>query len=147
MQEEEIERLVDRFERSSLDHLQITDDNFKLVLSKPGAAPAPVSTPPTSSGPVAEPATADGGRLPVSANTTSVTAPLVGVVYFAPQPDQPVFKQVGDPVAAGDVVCLIEAMKMVNEVKAPVDGVLKAVLVDDGTLVEYDQPLMQIEQA
>lgn len=139
MQEQEIERLVDRFERSSLDHLQITDDNFKLVLSKPGAAL-------TSTNSVAEPVSTDGGPTAISSNTTPVTAPLVGVVYFAPQPDQPVFKQVGDQVAAGDVVCLIEAMKMVNEVKAPVDGVLKAVLVDDGTLVEYDQPLMQIEQ-
>lgn len=132
MNEEEIERLVDRFERSSLNELQISDNDFKLLLTKPhgaSAAPAAVASTPAA---------------PVKTDAQVVQAPLVGLVYLAPQPDKPVYKQVGDTVKAGEVVCLIEAMKVVNEIKSPYDGVLLDVLVEDGALVEYDQPLLKI---
>ncbi|WP_054749266.1 acetyl-CoA carboxylase biotin carboxyl carrier protein [Lacticaseibacillus thailandensis] len=143
MEEREIERLVDRFERSSLDHLQITDDSFELVLSKPGSTLAVATT--TTPMLQAQPASVEPAAAATTNVGTPVTAPLVGVVYFAPQPDAPVFKQVGDHVDAGEVVCLIEAMKMVNEVKAPVAGVLASIAVEDGTLVEFEQPLMHID--
>ena len=72
----------------------------------------------------------------------SIKAPLVGTFYAAPSPDQPPFVQVGDTVKKGDVVLIIESMKLMNEVTSDVDGVVQEILVKNGDAVEYDQPLM-----
>ena len=72
----------------------------------------------------------------------SPQAPLVGTFYAAPSPDQPPFVQVGDTVKKGDVVLIIESMKLMNEVTSDVDGVVQEILVKNGDAVEYDQPLM-----
>ena len=66
-------------------------------------------------------------------------------MYLAPAPEKPVFKQIGDHVEKGDVVCVVEAMKMINEVKSDLTGTLTKVLVTDGSMVEYDEPLLQIK--
>ena len=75
---------------------------------------------------------------------TVITAPLVGTFYGSSAPDQPPFVKVGDTVAAGDVVCIIEAMKFMNEVNSEVSGKVTEILVKDGELVEYGQPLIRI---
>ena len=75
---------------------------------------------------------------------TLITAPLVGTFYGSPAPDQPPFVKVGDTVAEGDVVCIIEAMKFMNEVNSEVSGKVAEILVKDGELVEYGQPLIRI---
>lgn len=75
---------------------------------------------------------------------TVITAPLVGTFYGSPAPDQPTFVKVGDTVAEGDVVCIIEAMKFMNEVNSEVSGKVAEILVKDGELVEYGQPLIRI---
>ncbi len=86
-------------------------------------------------------------NLPTPAiEATPIKAPLVGIIYLAPQPEAPVFKQVGDHVDVGEVVCVIESMKMMNEVKSPVSGRLVESLVADSALVEFDQALFLVEE-
>ncbi|MDU5203642.1 MAG: biotin/lipoyl-containing protein, partial [Lacticaseibacillus rhamnosus] len=77
---------------------------------------------------------------------TAVKAPLVGIVYLAPKPGADPYFQVGDHVKKGDVVCIIESMKMMNEIKSTVSGTVKAVKVDNESLVEYDQPLLIVQE-
>lgn len=75
-----------------------------------------------------------------------VESPIVGTVYLSPSPDQPVFKQVGDTVKKGEPLCIIEAMKVMNEIKSDTDGVVQEVLVEDGQPIEYGQPLFRIKE-
>ena len=77
---------------------------------------------------------------------TAVKAPLVGIVYLAPKPGADPYFQVGDHAKKGDVVCIIESMKMMNEIKSTVSGTVKAVKVDNESLVEYDQPLLIVQE-
>ena len=79
-----------------------------------------------------------------SNNTTEVKAPLVGVFYSAPSPNDENFVKLGDKVSKGDVVCVIEAMKMFNEIKADVSGTISEICVNNGNIVEYGQPLFKI---
>lgn len=80
----------------------------------------------------------------VKTNTVKVKAPLVGIVYLQPSPDKPQYKKVGDHVQMGEVVCLIEAMKMMTEIKSTSSGTITEILVANEEVVEYDQPLMTI---
>ncbi|WP_028274433.1 acetyl-CoA carboxylase biotin carboxyl carrier protein [Atopococcus tabaci] len=75
-----------------------------------------------------------------------VESPIVGTVYLSPSPDQPVFKQVGDTVKKGEPLCIIEAMKVMNEIKSNTDGIVQEVLVEDGQPIEYGQPLFRIKE-
>ncbi|MFT8337769.1 acetyl-CoA carboxylase biotin carboxyl carrier protein, partial [Schleiferilactobacillus harbinensis] len=87
-----------------------------------------------------------GGPAPRRVGATPVPAPLVGVAYFASAPDKPPFKQIGDHVDKGETIFVIEAMKMINEVPSPVSGTLVKRLIDDGTMVEYDEPVVAIKE-
>ncbi|AQW22347.1 acetyl-CoA carboxylase biotin carboxyl carrier protein subunit [Lentilactobacillus curieae] len=155
MDEKEIERLMDKFDQSSLMNFELQNEDFKLALSKreegdttiignPGVADQGT----TQSETVATDANSQEAATPVvdDANLAEIKAPLVGVVYFAPSPDKPAFKKVGDHVSKGEVVCVIEAMKMINEVKSDIDGVIKNALVGDGAMVEFDQPIFSVEK-
>ena len=90
---------------------------------------------------------AASGSVPAlpAANTKEITSPIVGTFYRAPAPDQLPFKEVGDPVNPDDVVCLIEAMKVMNEIKAGVSGKIKKILLENGNSVEYGQALFLVE--
>ena len=77
---------------------------------------------------------------------TSVASPLVGVFYVAPSPSEPPYVKVGDTVKKGDTLCLVEAMKTMNEIKAPIDGVIKQVQIEDGELVEFNQSMILIQE-
>ncbi|MGX4764090.1 acetyl-CoA carboxylase biotin carboxyl carrier protein [Holzapfeliella sp. JNUCC 72] len=155
MNEKQIEQLFDKFENSSLKEFELVKGDFKLSLSKresaapqvaaPEAiAPAPATTQNT---PMTTdmPTETEGTASAAPSNIEDIKSPLVGVAYLAPKPDADVFKKVGDSVKKGDVVCVIEAMKMINEVKSTVDGVVSSVNVEDGTMVEFDQSLFSIE--
>ena len=74
-----------------------------------------------------------------------ITSPMVGTFYRSPAPGKPAFVEIGQKVKAGDVVCIVEAMKMMNQVKSDVDGVVKEIYIEDGQPVEFDQPLISIE--
>lgn len=106
---------------------------------QPQAAPAPV----TAAAPVA--------AAPVAAapddNYITVKSPMIGTFYRSPSPDKPVFFEVGDSIKAGDTVCIIEAMKLFNEIESEVSGRIVKVLVDDASPVEYDQPLFLVDPA
>ncbi len=78
---------------------------------------------------------------PAKQEATAIKAPLVGVIYLQPSPDKPAYKKVGDHVSAGEVVCVIEAMKMMTEIQNEVDGTISKILVENEEVVEYDQPL------
>lgn len=154
MKEKDVERLLDKFDESSLNDFEFSNKDFKLSLSKRSdSAPVVVndskalqSTPMQHAAAVAT-ATKPQKKVAASendANLAQVKAPLVGIVYMSPKPDKPAFKSVGDHVSKGEVVCLIEAMKMVNEVKSKVSGTIKEVLVKDGDMVQYDQPIFKI---
>ncbi len=75
-----------------------------------------------------------------------VVSPIVGIVYLQPAPDKPAFKKEGDQVAKGEVICIIEAMKLMNEITSEADGVITEILVENESVVEYGQPLFRIQQ-
>jgi acetyl-CoA carboxylase biotin carboxyl carrier protein len=103
------------------------------------AAPAPAAAPPEAATPKAE------TKLPE--NVVLVRAPLVGRFYRSPAPDAAVFVEVGDRVRKGQVLCIIEAMKLMNQIESEEAGVVRAVLVEDGRPVEFGEPLFEIEKA
>ena len=136
-----IEVLIKQLEQSSLHELELTlgNDSLHLVKARPApVTPAPENTAATPVTPVPDKPQADEG--------TAVKAPLVGIVYLAPKPGADPYFQVGDHVKKGDVVCIIESMKMMNEIKSTVSGTVKAVKVDNESLVEYDQPLLIVQE-
>jgi len=155
---EEIQEVLKIFLDSELQDLRLEIGNVRLAVSKSGApAPQPFSTPAPGPAAAAAPALPAAPAAPVSAPAKApaaavasegwvvVTAPSVGVFYRRPSPDQAPFVQVGSEVAANDPVCLIEVMKMFTGVVAPCKGRIAEILIEDGTMVEYGQPLMVIE--
>lgn len=143
---EEIKELMALLENSSLSALEVQQDDVKVRLEKPAVtvaapvavpAPAPVAAPAPATAPAAAPAPADAGK--------AINAPIVGVFYAAPSPDSEPYVSVGKRVKKGDVVCIIEAMKCMNEIQAEEDGEITAVLATNGELVEYGQPLFAIK--
>ena len=98
------------------------------------AAPAPVAAAPVAAAPVAE-----------NANYITVKSPMIGTFYRKPSPDKPMFVEVGSTISKGDVVCVIEAMKLFNEIESEVSGKIVKILVDDMSPVEFDQPLFIVD--
>lgn len=163
MQYEELVKLIDKLDQSSLAYFEFTNDNERLLLAKEVpqvAAPAPVVvtdvtesaalTVPASlaaPAPVAVPEVVEAPAAPAPAPEAAgkeVPAPMVGVVYLQANPDADPYVQVGDSVKKGQVLCLIEAMKLMNEIVAPQDGVVSAILVENENIVEYGQALFRI---
>lgn len=109
---------------------------------------APPQAAPVAQAPVeAAPAAAQESAAPADDTSKYITvkSPIIGTFYRKPSPDKPVFKEVGDSVAVGDVLCVIEAMKLFNEIESEVSGKVVKVLVDDSSPVEFDQPLFLID--
>ena len=164
MQYEELVKLIDKLDQSSLAYFEFTNDNERLLLAKEVpqvAGPAPVVvtdvtesaalTAPASlaaPAPVAAPEVVEAPAAPAppapAAAGKEVPAPMVGVVYLQANPDADPYVQVGDSVKKGQVLCLIEAMKLMNEIVAPQDGVVSAILVENENIVEYGQALFRI---
>lgn len=163
MQYEELVKLIDKLDQSSLAYFEFTNDNERLLLAKEVpqvAGPAPVVvtdvtesaalTAPASlaaPAPVAVPEAVEAPAAPAPAPVAAgkdVPAPMVGVVYLQANPDADPYVQVGDSVKKGQVLCLIEAMKLMNEIVAPQDGVVSAILVENENIVEYGQALFRI---
>ena len=110
-----------------------------MLASAPAAMPAAVPAAVPASSPAAE-------AKPAEAKGKAITSPMVGTFYAASSPEAAPFVEVGSTVNVGDVVCIIEAMKVMNEIKAPCDGTVTSILVENEALVEYDQALMVIEE-
>ena len=140
MTNQEIFELMARFDQSGITSFKLTTKDVTLELGKGAAAPAAPS-PVLPTAPAAAPAAA-----PAQPEGSCITAPLVGTFYAASAPDAEPFVKVGDKVKKGQTVCLMEAMKMMNEVQAPCDCVIEAVLQEDGALVSFGDPLIRYRE-
>lgn len=149
-----LKTLIDLVSESGVAELEITegDDRVKIVnrvgaAPVAAAAPAVIATPVVASAaPAAAPAVAaEPAAVPVAAeDTRTINSPMVGTFYRAPSPGAKPFADVGQKVKAGDTVCIIEAMKLLNEIETEYDGVIKEILVENGQPVEFGQPLFVI---
>ena len=139
MTNQEIFELMARFDASTITSFKLTTKDMTLELGKGAAAAAPA--PAASAAPAPVPAAA-----PARPEGPCITAPLVGTFYAASAPDAEPFVKVGDHVKKGQTVCLMEAMKMMNEVQAPCDCVIEAVLQEDGALVSFGDPLIRYRE-
>jgi acetyl-CoA carboxylase biotin carboxyl carrier protein len=153
----QIQELVKMVNKSNISELSIEEDKFKItikqkdnevqqVIAMPAATPVQAITP--VSVPVAAAAAATPAAAPAAAkaeNLVTIKSPMIGTFYRSPGPDKPAFVGVGDDVSPGKVVCIIEAMKLFNEIESEVSGKIVKVLVDDASPVEYDQPLFLVE--
>lgn len=137
--------------RSELSEFEIEEEGFKLRLSrKNGEAPqvihaAPVAAAPAAAAPAAAPAAA---AEPVDETGIEIVkSPMVGTFYSAGSPESPAFAKIGDKVGADSIVCIIEAMKVMNEIQAEISGTITEVLIENGEAVEYGQPLFKVKTA
>ncbi|MBM5100799.1 acetyl-CoA carboxylase biotin carboxyl carrier protein [Vibrio parahaemolyticus] len=147
-----IKKLIELVEESGIAELEISEGEESVRISRHGtAAPAPVhyaAAPVAAPSPVAAPvAEAPAAEAPAAAVPAGhqVLSPMVGTFYRSPSPDAKSFVEVGQKVNAGDTLCIVEAMKMMNQIEADKSGVVTAILVEDGQPVEFDQPLVVIE--
>ena len=146
---EKVYNLMERFSASGLGKLEIRegDISIKMEMPKPvtyvshyGAGPAPVPSP-------VPPVPAErSAAVPVSEGLGYVKSPIVGTFYRAPGQDQEPFVKKGDSVKRGDTLCIVEAMKMMNEIRAPYDCVIENILASNGAAVGYDEPLFVIRE-
>lgn len=150
MDNKDLMAILDYVDKSSLAYVDFKTNASHLVISKevPGFTKQPEQTQPVSTQNepvVVEAESAVETVVEDEKEGTLVETPMVGVVYLQPQPDADPYVKVGDRVEQGQVVCLVEAMKLMNEIQAPVSGVVTEILVDSEAVVEFNQPLMRIE--
>ncbi len=142
----EISEVAELMVKHELTEFLIESEGLKLSLKRGGKpvamAAAPVYQPPPAA---AAPAAAPAAPAPAAAPAKNIPSPIIGTFYAAPGPDQPPFVKVGDDVNDETVVCIIEAMKVMNEIKAGMSGRIKKVLVQNAKPVEFGQPLFEIE--
>ena len=157
MKAKELQELLDFIAKSGLNKVNIETEEFKISVQRDPntktvfsaaapaapAAPAPIASAPAHAAAAAPaaPATAEAA----AANHRALKAPMIGTFYRSSGPESPSFVQVGDMVEKGQVICIIEAMKLFNEIEAEESGRIVKALVDNATPVEYDQPLFLIE--
>lgn len=142
---EKIQALMSQFEDSDLRELKIDDGDFHFYLSKnKNNAPKQPVVKAEKSVEKSEPVKATPKAA--SSNDKAVKAPIVGIVYLQSKPGQPAFVKVGDHVNKGDTICIIEAMKMMTEVKSDLTGTVTGIKVENEDLVEVDQPLITVEE-
>jgi acetyl-CoA carboxylase biotin carboxyl carrier protein len=158
MEIKDIQKLLDFIAHSSLDEVNIETGEFKVSVKRNAvttvvttaapapvvAAPAPVAAAPAPAAPA--PAAAPAPKADESKYLT-IKSPMIGTFYRSAGPDKPSFVEVGDEVSTGKVVCIVEAMKLFNEIESEVSGRIVKVLVENATPVEYDQPLFLVEPA
>ena len=147
MDTKQIKNLMRDFDDSGLSKLKITKEAFTIELEKTvGVVAAPVQV--ASAAPAAPAVTAAPAATEAPAEYTgdAIVSPMVGTYYAAPSPDSPAFVKVGDTVKKGQVVAILEAMKIMNELEAEFDCKITDILVQDGQAVEYDMPLYAVEK-
>ena len=163
METKDIQKLIDFISLSNLDEVSIETSELKLSIKRYGAAPvivqqaapamiaAPVAAAPVA---VAAAPAAVAPAAPVAAppaepvsNLVTVKSPMIGTFYRSPSPDKPSLVEVGDEILVGKVVCVIEAMKLFNEIESEISGKIVKILVENASPVEYDQPLFLVEPA
>lgn len=144
MNTKEIQELIAVFEKSNLSRMEIEADDVKLKMEKPAGEVQLVQQP----APIAVQTIEEvKPQAPVKKEGYWVKAPIVGTFYQSRAKGSTPFVEIGQSVKKGDVLCIIEAMKVMNEIHAPVDGVIAEILVMDDSMVEFDQELMRISGA
>lgn len=167
MKQSEIQELIKFVAKAGVTEVEIENKDFKITIKsempkKKGlaepviqqiqvpvaqpqvVAPAPVTAPAPAAAPAPTPA-AETPAAEDNSNLIEVKSPMIGTFYRRPSPDKDPFKDVGDSIKEGDVVCVIEAMKLFNEIESEVSGKIVKFLVDDNSPVEYDQPLFLVD--
>lgn len=145
-----IKKLIELVEESGISELEISEGEESVRISRAPAAgsmpmmqPYYAAAPAQAAAPVA--AAAPAAEAPAAISGHIVRSPMVGTFYRTPSPDAKSFVEVGQKVNAGDPLCIVEAMKMMNQIEADKSGVVKAILVENGQPVEFDEPLVVIE--
>ena len=139
-----LKKLIDLVQESGISELEVTEGEEKVKIVKSGGSaacavpiPAPAGTPALAPAPPPVAAAAVQGHV--------VKSPMVGTFYRSPSPGAKHFVEVGDTVKSGDIICIIEAMKLLNEIECDKDGVVRSILVENGQPVEYGEPLVVID--
>ncbi|WP_414046302.1 acetyl-CoA carboxylase biotin carboxyl carrier protein [Macrococcus equi] len=151
MKFEDIKKLVDLIDASkNLTELNLEQDDYKIVIKKEKeivhASPQTVyEVAPTSPAQTVTPANQQIPELPVQEEGKTINAPMVGTFYKSPSPESAPYVVVGDQVNADSTVCILEAMKLFNEIQAEISGEIIEILVEDGQMVEYGQPLFKVK--
>ncbi|PHS25087.1 MAG: acetyl-CoA carboxylase, biotin carboxyl carrier protein [Methylophaga sp.] len=143
-----IKKLIDLIQQSDIAEIEIHEGEESVRISRNStAAPVMMAAPVAVAAPAPVSAEAPAAATPTPANNTAnaVKSPMVGTFYRSSSPEAPAFVEIGQTVAEGDVICIIEAMKMFNQVEADRSGTVKAILVESGHPVEFDEPLIIIE--
>ena len=147
-----IKKLIELVEESGITELEVQEEEGTVRISRaaPAVAPAAIQYAAAPVAPVAAPAVAPAAAAPAEAPAAEISghqvrSPMVGTFYRSPSPEAKAFVEVGQTVKIGDALCIVEAMKMMNRIEADKAGVVKAILVNDGEAVEFDQPLIVIE--
>ncbi|MBN8850997.1 MAG: acetyl-CoA carboxylase biotin carboxyl carrier protein [Sphingobacteriales bacterium] len=159
----QIQELIKMINKSNIGEVSIEEKGFKLTIkqkeepvqqviaapiqAQPVAAIAAAAAPVAQSAPVAAPEKPAKAAEAPAGNTVTIKSPMIGTFYRSPSPDKPSFVNVGDDIEPGKPVCIIEAMKLFNEIESEVKGRIVKVLVEDASPVEYDQPLFLVEPA
>ena len=150
-----VKKLIELLEESNIDEIEIKEGEESVRISRNSAAaaaapayaaPAPVAAPvaPAAAAPAAAPAAPAAADAAPALTGHIIKSPMVGTYYQAASPGSPPFVEVGQHVKVGDVICIVEAMKMMNQIEADKAGVVEAILAEDGQPVEFDQPLITI---
>ena len=150
-----VKKLIELLEESNIDEIEIKEGEESVRISRNSAqqflAPAPAAyapAPAPAAAPAPPPAAVEAPEPAASAAPAAsghvVSSPMVGTFYRSPSPTSPSFVEVGQTVKVGDVICIVEAMKMMNQIEADKAGTIEAILVENGEPVEFDQPLISI---
>ena len=142
---EKIEGLVKIIENSSLTEFTLKEGDLKITMSKLDHPPGVAAGMPVAPAPAA-PAEAPEAEVKEEDEKLFITSPIVGTFYSAPAPDAPAFVKVGDQVKNGQTVCILEAMKLMNEIQSDFDCEIEAVLVSNEQKVEYGQPMFRVKK-
>ena len=155
MKAKEIQELIDYISNSGLAEVKIKTQEFELSIKKyadsaqVAVAPAPAPIPAPAPAPVPAPVAATPAPAPAAApsNLVEIKSPMIGTFYLTPNPDSAPFVTEGASIKAGQTVCIIEAMKLFNEIESEISGKIVKILVSNATPVEYDQPLFLVDPA
>lgn len=147
-----IKKLIDLIQESDVAEIEIHEAEESVRISRTSSvSPVMMAAPAMHAAPAAAPAATAPAEAPAPAipagpnHANAVRSPMVGTFYRSSSPEAPSFVEVGQTVAAGDIICIIEAMKMFNQIEADRSGTVKAILVENGHPVEFDEPLVIIE--
>ena len=147
-----VKKLIELLEESNIGEIEIKEGEESVRISRYGAQPAapvayatpPAPAPGAAPAPVEAPAPEAAAPAPAPAADNAVLSPMVGTFYRSPSPEAPSFVEVGQTVRVGDVLCIVEAMKMMNQIEADRAGTVTAIHVENGEAVEFDQPLISV---